>query len=177
MASDKQPSTESIVPTVIFWLVAFTATALFAAVLIAPRWEQSIAIDGRAQLLATQCRYLDQQNHQLSQVIESLKHDPEFTFELARCELDWSLPGEHRISAPTQNWNLPEAPLFQREPSAWWYPLLRVFAHDRLVRLTTSMTAAVFTLVGLAFFNPPSPRGQEPGIKGQESAYRVGGAF
>ncbi len=138
----------------IFWFVAFTAAALFAAVLIAPKWEDRELLVARAESLAAQCRALSDSNHRLQQVIDAFKHDPNFTSEMARAELDYTAPDEERLPDPPRV----EPGRSARQPpraADTWAPLLHLFARDKLVRNMALSTAAVFAVVGLAFLHPP----------------------
>lgn len=149
----QSPPCESLWSLAAFWLITFAAATLFAAVLIAPAWKQREVLKVRVRHLAAQCRYLSDTNDHLDRVILSFKHDPEFSSEMARYELDYGAPGEQRLPAPARNWKRP-APPPEPEPVAS-APLLQLFAHDTLVRQAALVTAAVLTVVGLAFFNAP----------------------
>jgi cell division protein FtsB len=146
--------TESVWSLAAFWLVAFAGAALFAAVTIAPRWEQKQHIATRVRAMTAQCASLSDTNDHLHRVIDAFKHDPDFTEEMARSELGYVAPGERRLAAPIRNVNRP-APS-QPDPASTdlWAPFVRLFAHDRLVRQSALVTAAVFLVVALAFFHP-----------------------
>ena len=144
---------ESVWSLAAFWLMAFVAASLMAAVLIAPKWEQKRLLRHRVAASAAQCAYLNDSNDHLRRVIAAFKHDPDFTAELARFELDYSERGEQRIPAPVQHWERPKPPQVAAEPDPVWTPFLRTFAHDRVVRTVALATAAVFVVVGIAFFS------------------------
>jgi cell division protein FtsB len=149
---------ESVWSLAAFWLVAFAGAALFAAVMIAPRWERKQHIAARVRAVATQCSALSDTNEHLHRVIDAFKHDPGFSAEMARSELGYVAPGEHRIAAPVPNGIRPKSPEPAPQPPDLWAPFVRLFAHDRLVRQTALVTAAVFLVVALAFFHPqPEP--------------------
>src|SRR5438093_1158386 len=93
-------STESVWSLAAFWLVAFASAGLFAAVMIAPRWEQKQHIAARVRAATAQCASLSDANDHLNRVIEAFKHDPDFTGEMARSELGYVAPGEQRLAAP-----------------------------------------------------------------------------
>jgi cell division protein FtsB len=148
---------ESVWSLAAFWLVAFAGSALFAAVMIAPRWEQKQQIAARVHAMSAQCGTLRDTNDHLHRVIDAFKHDPDFTEEMARSELGYVAPGEQRIAAPVRNGTRPQEPEAAPPPDLW-APFVRLFAHDRLVRQTALVTAAVFLVVALAFFHPqPEP--------------------
>ncbi len=155
MLLERRESSESIWSLAAFWLVAFTASGLFAAVLLAPKWEQTEQLTGRVAQLADQCQYLSDGNERLERVLDALKHDPDFTIEIARSELDYGLPDEHRSPAPPQHRRDAKPPRSEPHRPNSWTPVLRLFAGDAVVRNTALITAAIFAVVGLAFFHPP----------------------
>ena len=59
---------------------------------IAPALEHESLLTARVHRLAVECRHLSETNNHLERVIEAFRHDPEFTAELARSELDYGLP-------------------------------------------------------------------------------------
>jgi cell division protein FtsB len=146
--------TESVWSLAAFWLVAFTASGLFAAVTIAPRWEQKQQIVTRVRAQTAQCASLSDTNDHLTRVIEAFKHDPDFTEEMARSELGYVAPGEQRLAAPVRDVKLHKAAAPAPQPPDLWAPFVRLFAHDRLVRQAALITAAVFLVVALVFFQP-----------------------
>lgn len=146
-------SRESIWTLAAFWVVAFTGAALFAAVMISPRWEQRQFQADRVRVLATQCTNMSESNGHLQRVIDALKHDPDFTEEMARSELGYVVSGEQRIAAPVRSSNHPKPSEFERSSANVWDPFVRLFAHDQVVRKTALISAAVFIIVGLTFFN------------------------
>jgi cell division protein FtsB len=145
---------ESVWSLAAFWLVAFTAAGLFAAVLLAPKWEAKRLLRQRVTAMAAQCAYLNDSNEHLRRVIEAFEHDPEFTAELARFELDYSESGEERIPAPIRHWERPKPSQAIAEVDPFWTPFIRTFAHDRVVRHAALGTAAIFMIVSIAFFRP-----------------------
>lgn len=147
---------ESVWSLAAFWLVAFAGAGLFAAVMITPRWEQKQHMAVRVHALAGQCASLSDTSDHLNRVIEAFKHDPDFTEEMARSELGYVTPGEQRVAAPVRNVSRPQASEADPPSPDLWAPFVRLFAHDRLVRQTALVTTAVFLVVALAFFHPPS---------------------
>ena len=145
---------ESVWSLAAFWLVAFTGSGLFGAVLLAPKWEQQQLHGIRVRELVGQCDYLGEMNAHLNRVIEAFKHDPDFTEEVARYELGYVIPDEQRLPAPVRKWNHPKPPQPEIATPEIWAPFVHLFAHDSLVRKTAMITAGVFIIVGLAFFNP-----------------------
>lgn len=154
-SSQKPPETaESVWSLAAFWLVSFAGAGLFAAVMIAPRWEQKQHMATRVRALTAQCDSFSDANDHLNRVIEAFKHDPDFTGEMARSELGYVAPGEQRLAAPVRNVNRPKTSKSDPPSPDLWSPFVRLFAHDRLVRQTALVTAAVFLVVALAFFQP-----------------------
>jgi len=155
LRSQRPPETaESVWSLAAFWLVAFTGALLFAAVMIAPRWEQKQQLATRVRAATALGKSLSDANDHLNRVIDAFKHDPDFTAEMARSELGYVVHGEQLLAAPVRNLNRPDAPEFNPPPSDLWAPFVRLFAHDRLVRQTALITAVVFLVVALAFFHP-----------------------
>lgn len=155
MPTDRTPPAESLTSLAAFWLVAFAAAALFAAVLIAPKWERHDFLVERVRQLTKQCEHVSDQAEHLERVIDALKHDPDFTAEMARYELDYGLPDEQRLPAPAASPPRRRDESAAAPPESCWQPYVRLFARDAIVRLTALVTAAVFVVVGLAFFNSP----------------------
>lgn len=154
-ALQKSPeSAESVWTLAAFWLVAFAGAGLFAAVMIAPRWEQKQHLSTRVRAATAQCVSLSDTNDHLNRVIDAFKHDPDFTGEMARSELGYVAPGEQRLAAPVRNVNRPQTSEPDPPSPDLWAPFVRLFAHDRLVRQTALVTAAIFLVVALAFFHP-----------------------
>jgi cell division protein FtsB len=150
------PATGSIWPAVAFWLTAFLSAALFAAVLIAPAWQQRESLRTRVMQLAAQCRHIQEANGRLERVVTALKHDPDFTGELARVELDFGPAGEQRLPAPLRHAKSP--PTTPERAQSWTAPLVHLFARDAMTRHTALATAAVLAVVALAFFNQGKQR-------------------
>jgi hypothetical protein len=136
-----------------FWVVAFIGSGLFAAVLIAPKWENRLALQARVRYQATQNAYEADLNEHFRRVIEAFRNDPEFGAEVARFALGYVSPNEERLPAPIQNWAQPKQPPPAATPPNMLDPFVRLFAHDRVVRRTATVAAAVFVVFSLAFFN------------------------
>lgn len=153
MDTPKAPAEEPIWSLLPFWFVAFAAAGMFAAVTIAPGLDQETQLTARVHQLADDCRELAEANHYLDRVVDALQHDPEFTAELARAELDYGVPGEQRLPAPVPPKKQPSPHRPERAATARSNPVLRLFAHDWLVRHTALLTAAACTVVAFTFFN------------------------
>jgi hypothetical protein len=156
LGSSKSDRPDSVWSLAAFWVVAFIGAGLFAAVLLAPRWEEHQALRARVRYQSIQCSYLADLNDHFIRVIDAFKHDPDFKVEAARFALGYARPNEERLSAPVQNWARPKPPSFQGDPTQWHDPFIRLFAHDVVVRRTALISAAVFIVVSLAFFNSNS---------------------
>jgi hypothetical protein len=159
--SAKNDQSESVWSLAAFWLVAFTGSALFAAVLIAPRWEERQKLRDRVQRQSRQCQYLADINDHFTRVLEAFKHDPEFNTEVARFALGYTIANEQSLPAPVRNWAIPKPPRAEPPSPDAWSPFVRLFAHDLVVRRTALISAAVFIVVSLAFFNTSCPSEQE----------------
>ena len=139
-----------------FWVVAFIGASLFAAVLIAPRWEEREALRARVRYQLIQCADLADVNDHYARVVNAFKHDPDFNAEVARFALGYVAPHEERLTAPVQNWSRPKPPHVTPEQPTVWDPFIRLFAHDLVVRRTALISAAVFIVFSVAFFNKNS---------------------
>ncbi len=154
-AEDSVPDQmESVWSLAFYWLVAFAGVALFAAVLIAPKWERRRELVSRVCSQAAGCNYLADMNCHFNRVIDALKHDADFTNEMARNELGYVSPSEQRLPAPVLKWERPKPPVAEANADEVWAPFVRLFAHDNVVRQSVLITAVVFVVVSLTFFNP-----------------------
>src|SRR5436190_7880535 len=112
--------TDSVWSLAAFWIVAFIGASLFAAVLIAPRWEERQALRKRVLYQSIQCSYLGDVNDHYRRVIEAFKNDREFNEEVARFALGYVSPNEERVAAPVQNWARPKPPHLELQaPDPW----------------------------------------------------------
>src|SRR5262245_42006121 len=154
--SDTSARQDSVWSLAAFWIVAFIGVSLFAAVLIAPKWQVHQALRTRVRVQAAQCAYLSDCNEHMRRVIEAFKNDPEFNAEMARSSLGYVGVNEERIEAPIDALNRPKPPVIQPEPPDPIDPFVRLFAADPVVRQTALITAAVFIIFSIAFFNSKS---------------------
>ena len=136
-----------------FWIVAFIGTSMFAAVLIAPRWEERQALSARVRAQSIQCAYLGDLNDHFRRVIDAFQHDPDFNAEVARLALGCVNPNEEHMAAPVQSWTRPKPPRVEPAQPDALDPFIQLFAHDKVVRRTALISAAVFIVFSLAFFN------------------------
>ena len=153
---------ESLWPSIAFWLSAVAAAALVGAVLLAPKLEVGEGLAARARTLTIECQALDQRSEHLGQLLESLKHDPNLIGELARSEFDLAMAGEERIAVSPEArraTGVPtEAALPDRDRPAvepWWRPIQVLFARDAMVRQVSLAAAAVLLVSGFTFFQCP----------------------
>src|SRR5262245_29658223 len=149
----KDRRSDSVWSLAAFWVVAFIGSSLFAAVLIAPRWEEREMLRARVRYQSIQCAYLADVNDHYARVIDAFKNDPDFNAEVARFALGYAAPNEERLTAPVQNRARPKPPRVQPEAPGIWDPFIRLFARDLVVRRTALLSAAVFIIVSIAFFN------------------------
>ena len=153
MATAQAQTEEPIWSLLPFWFVAFAAAGLFATVTIAPALEHESQLTARVHHLAVECRHLSETNNHLERVIDAFRHDPEFTAELARSELDYGLPDEQRLPAPPKHHKQADQQPREASMSRPLPPILQLFAHDRLMRHAALLTAAALTVVGFTFFS------------------------
>ncbi len=149
------PPDAGVASSLAFWFVSLAAGALFAAVLIAPKWEQRESLRRRVATIGAQCDTAEAANARLARVLDAFKHEPDYTLAIARSDLDIVGNGELRLPAPVATASTPEPLRTETPAETIWTPFLRLYAHDRVVRQFSLITAAVFAVVALTFFNPP----------------------
>ncbi len=149
------PSDASVASSLAFWFVSLAAGALFAAVLIAPKWEQRESLRRRVSAIGAQCDAAKATNARLARVLDAFKHEPDYTLAIARKELDIVSGDELRLPAPAEAEPAQMAARIESPTETLWTPFLRLYAHDRVVRQFSLVTAAVFAVVALTFFNTP----------------------
>jgi hypothetical protein len=149
------PSDASVASSLAFWFVSLAAGALFAAVLIAPKWEHRESLRRRVSAIGAQCDAAKATNARLARVLDAFKHEPDYTLAIARKELDIVSGDELRLPAPAEAEPAQMAARIESPTETLWTPFLRLYAHDRVVRQFSLVTAAVFAVVALTFFNPP----------------------
>lgn len=153
---DSPARQDSVWSLAAFWIVAFIGASLFAAVLIAPKWEQRQLLRERVRHQLALCAYLNDVNNHFQRVIDAFKHDPEFNAQVARFALGYAATNEQRVPAPIHRWDRPKPPEMKpAEPDAL-DPFIRLFARDRVARHTALLASAAFVIVSVAFFNSKS---------------------
>jgi cell division protein FtsB len=149
------PPDAGVVPSLAFWFTSLAAGALFAAVLVAPKWEQRESLRRRVAAIGAQCDTVEATNARLARVLDAFKHEPDYTLAIARSELDIVARDEVRLPAPAETPSTRGPVRVETPAETIWTPFLRLYAHDRVIRQFSLVTAAVFAVVALTFFNPP----------------------
>lgn len=139
-----------------FWLALWTAAALFACVLIAPKLMTLQKLQGVYRSQHRQLSSLERQVGQLERVIVALRTDASFRAEIARLELDAREKDEELVPVDRTLMLRPasqSSPVLPADPveATWLSPL----ANDRVLRRNL-LIAAVLLIVGGFTFLPPA---------------------
>lgn len=165
-AADHEYEQQSpVVISITFWLMLLIAAGLYAAVALAPKLEAHLLlrqsyVQNQIQLVA-----LEKQVSDLERVALALEYEPEFAEELARVEFDAGLPGDQRVPVKRGLWLDRPGSVPAGTPSAyslpWYMPVVRAFAHDRSLRKSSLIAAAIVLLLAFTFLH----ESQEPKLR------------
>ncbi len=143
---------ETIWPAVGFWLTAFCATAIVAALVLAPRLQHIRALEETVAALTERCVALDRQNEKLARLLQALRHDPELQQQLAQ----WELEGRPEDGMPAllsdASRSVHRRP---RQHSPLLDRLIRLFATDQVVARAGFATAAALYIISLVCYRSP----------------------
>ena len=140
-----------------FWLSLLFSAALYAAVALAPKLLDYVALDTEFQTNQAELVSLEQRVTHLERVSDALRNDPEFAAELARIDFEASRPGDERIAVEPLL-SLEADPATTRlasaaidGPVAWYIPLLEALTRNRTLRMSL-LAIAVIVMVGAFTF-------------------------
>ncbi len=147
-----------MVISLLFWLSVLVAAALFAAVGLSPKLIEQLRL--RDEFTANQFRLVqvEQQNEQLEQVVNAIRHDKEFAAEMTRIEFDAVrrdeeiIPVESELRLSPRDIGIPHVPAVM--PRAWYRPLLVPFAENDSLRRNLLAAAAALVVVSFTWFHP-----------------------
>ena len=150
---------DPILPSILFWSCLFFAVGLFAAVLLSPKLLLVHQLESEENTLKQKLEDIKQRNRFLASVGNALESDPEFTFEVARFEMNVSESEEQPIevkpvfpeTANTVQLSTPKRRL------EWWLQPARLIARDRTLSDICLATAAILIIVAFALFTPRHP--------------------
>ena len=139
-----------------FWLTAFCATAIVAALVLAPRLKHIRQLERTVSTLTSRCLELDRQNEKLARLLRALRHDPELQRQLAQ----WELEGRPEDRVPAVLTDLEPLPVPQAPRTDPLVDrLIQLFATDRVVAQAGFATAAALYIVSLVCYRSPTPSG------------------
>ena len=81
---------DPILPSILVWSWLFFAVGLFATVLLSPKLLLVHQLESEENTLKQKLEDIKQRNRFLASVGNALESDPEFTFEVARFEMNVS---------------------------------------------------------------------------------------
>lgn len=159
------------------WAMILTATALYAAVSLAPKLVNWSELRSEYRRTQSQLVYLEQQVSDVEKIVQTLEEKPELLEELARVDLDTVKSDEERIPVGAEL-TLQSRVTMQRnyEPDvtrAWYVPILSAFATNTRLRTVSLIVAAALVVISFTFFHPSQAQSFSSGWK----SIREGAAF
>ena len=150
---------DPILPSILFWSCLFLAVGLFAIVLLSPKLILVHQLESEENTLKQKRGQIEQRNRFLVSVGNALESDPEFTFEVARFEMNVSESEEQPIdvkpvfpaTADRMQLSTPKRRI------EWWLQPARLIARDRTLSDICLATAAILVIVAFALFTPRRP--------------------
>jgi len=147
-----------LVVSLLFWGLLLIAGVLYGAVSLAPKLLIHSELDARYRKAQSQLVGLEQRVTELRDITQALENDPRILQELARIDLDAAGPDEERIMLPaelTLQSRVTELPSNAPDVTRVWYlPILRAFAENRRLRLTSLLSAATLVIIAFRFLHP-----------------------
>lgn len=145
-----------------FWLTLLVATALYGAVVLAPKLVSTRSLSRHVEQQQLNLLALERKTEQLEQVVIALDQDPEFASEIARLELSIQRPGEEVLPVETGLQLAPMSPALPELPAtpaaeSWGQPaLLRIAADDQLRQMLLGVAAGL-VILAFTFLQERSP--------------------
>ena len=137
-----------------FWACLFCATALYAAVALAPKLLTNLNLKNAYHTHQAHLVNLERQNDHLQKVVDALEHEPGFQAELARFDFDAFPPNEERIAVGegltlTNRLAPPsfETPVYTLP---WYGPLVETLTYKEQLRALALILSAVLTVVAFS---------------------------
>ena len=150
---------DPVLPSILFWACLFFAVGLFAIVLLSPKLTLVHQLESEENTLKQKLGEIKQRNRFFASVANALESDPEFTFEIARFEMNISESEEQPIDVKpvfpgtSDRMQLPTP----KRRIEWWLQPARLIARDRTLSDICLATAAILVIVAFALFTPRCP--------------------
>ncbi|MCH7988301.1 MAG: hypothetical protein IID46_04020 [Planctomycetes bacterium] len=150
-----------------FWLCLFLSAALYAVVVLAPKWHTSQKLNSEHRNNQIQLVLLEQDVKRLGKVVTALESDTELAAELSRVDFGAVRPGEERLSVD-EDLRMTVQSLQQLTPQyvtrhAGSSELVRLFSQHRQLRLLTLAVAGLLALFAFCFLIEPRQPGSTSG--------------
>ena len=149
-----------------FWFCLFLSAAMYAVVVLAPKWHTSQKLNSEHRNNQIQLVSLEQDVKRLGRIVTALENDTEFTAELARVDFGAVRPGDERLSVDEDlrmNVHFLQQltpPRFTRQAGS--SELVRLFSQHRRLRHFTLAVAGLLSLFAFCFLLEPRQPGSTP---------------
>ncbi len=147
-----------LVVSLLFWGLLLLAGVMYGAVSLAPKLLSNAELDARYLKVQSQLVGLEQRVTELRHITLALENDPRILQELARIDLDAASPDEERIQLPAELTLQSRVTEFRSSAPevtrAWYLPILRAFAENQRLRLTSLLSAAALVMIAFLFLHP-----------------------
>jgi cell division protein FtsB len=150
-----------------FWFCLFLSAAMYAIVVLAPKWHTSQKLNSEHRNNQHQLVSLEQDVKRLDNVVTALESDTEFASELARVDFGAVRPGEERLSVDedlrmnVQSLQHLTPARFTRQAGS--SDLIRLFSQHRQLRHLTLAVAGLLLLFAFCFLIEPRQPGSTSG--------------
>ena len=149
-----------------FWFCLFLAAAMYAVVVLAPKWHAYQNLNSEHRNNQIQLVSLEQDVKRLGKVVSALENDTELTAELARADFGAVRAGDEQL-AVDEDLKMNVQSLQQLTPprisqQAGSSELVRLFFQHRRVRHFTLAAAGLLSLFAFCFLIEPRPSGSTP---------------
>ena len=158
-STQSRTTTQGWIVSLAFWFCLFLAAAMYAVVVLAPKWHtyQNLNFEHRNNQL--QLVSLEQNVKRLGTVVSALENDTELAAELARLDFGAVRPGDERLSVD-EDLKMNVQSLQQLTPQyvtrqAGSSELVRLFSQNRRVRHLTLAVAGLLALFAFCFLIEP----------------------
>ncbi len=154
---EKRQSRRAWMVAIAFWGNLVFAVLIYASVALSPKMISYF--DLKQQWYENQSKLVtrEQQVLYLNRVVTALETDPEFAQELARNDFDRSRPGyEHLPVAPELTLDARSMAAFdvpEEESRPWYYPILKILATKKKVRMILLGFACGLMLFSFVFLH------------------------
>jgi cell division protein FtsB len=149
-----------------FWFCLFLAAAMYAVVVLAPKWNALLILNSEHRNTQIQLVSLEQDVKRLGKVVSALENDTELTAELARVDFGAVRPGDEQLAVDEdlkmniQSLQRLTPPHMTQQAAA--SDLVRLFSQHRRVRHLTLAAAGLLSLFAFCFLIEPRPSGSTP---------------